>query len=453
MSTATAELSQSIYSPLKTSFINRTTTFGNKHFEGPDAERIFLNTETTQDISEFYGVKNEVDFLERFGKDLNTNEQFFYLVENQLKFLGEFVGHLKFSKTKYLLNEKKGFNFAGLNMIKMLRHTTSLAGENSREAHENTGLVNLFGKFEEDLLSGKNKMENGLLLSPPKDWNYGFAFYYQKTYDHNLKGYVVTLYPLRYPEERNQLTQSKKLLESLPADKDQYQSTENFLHNPFTENIPSLDEMLSITNISIADIREYEEFQSLMIKNLDKHISNYAQGIIQLHHDKNYLSKDEVKEKYLLLDTLRRYIFHRSKEIWEEKPQLSEPEKLFPYSSQSIVDRFSLSNPIPPIDMRTVMHYGRQKPATITGGGSCPVAKKSSSNSSLASEVLSGNSIESLTRNNIISESPMSKPGDQNDEGWINVCGHFIPWEDENLDDPSKWQTHCKCGVKLRPCK
>src|SRR3989344_2638741 len=149
MSTATAELSQTFNPALNNTFINKTTVIGSNHFKGPDSEKILLNSEMAQDISEFYNVENELDFLDRHGPKLSQEEQFFYLVENQLKFLGEFVGNLKFNKIRYLLNDRNGFNFAGLRMVDMLAHTTSLAGDNSREGYENTGLVKLFEKFEE----------------------------------------------------------------------------------------------------------------------------------------------------------------------------------------------------------------------------------------------------------------------------------------------------------------
>lgn len=396
---STAEISYSFQTAPTPYFVNTTTNFAPRAYTGP--ETIFLDPEKTRDIHEYYSVENELGFLDRYGTRLNQEEQFFYLIENQLKFLGEFVGKLKFSKIRYLLNEKNGFNFAGLRLIDMLKHTTSLAGNESREGFENTGLVKLFKKFEEDLLSGNNQLQNGLLLSPPKDWNYGFAFYYEKQYDPFLGEFVINMYPLRYVEEKHQLVQSQKILSSVRDDATNYQTTEDYLAQPLLDAVPSLDKMLTFTNITANDINQLDQFQSIMEEHLGAEISLYAQGIIYLYQHRNNISEKELGDKYVFLETLRRSIFNQAKDVWENKPQLRKHyDKFEPVSSHPIIDQFPLSQQLPVINMERVLFYGTQMPAVIVGGGSCPVTQKSTSISSLAENVMNGNSIESMTQNN-----------------------------------------------------
>jgi hypothetical protein len=399
MSFATAELSQSAFPASANNFINKTTVIGGNHWHGPASEKILLNPESSQDISEFYNVNNELDFLDRYGSKLTQEEKFFYLVENQLKFLGEFVGELKFSKIRYLLNERNGFNFAGLRMTEMLGHTTRLAGNHSREGYENEGLVKLFNGFETDFFSGKNEFERGLILSPPKDWAYAFAFFYEKRFDPFLNGYVVDMYPLRYQEQRNSLTESEKLLRSLPGNQQIQQTTEGYLSTPISEAVPSLQEMLKLTSVSAADVLQAEKFQGLMEAKLGAEIALYSRNLINLQERKSLMSDADYAREFHFLEKLRRSIFHQAKELWSQKTEtgnLQLPADLA--SSHSIIDRFAISNNQPVIDISRMNYYADQGPATITGGGSCPVPQTSTSNSSLAEKLENGRSIESVTR-------------------------------------------------------
>lgn len=372
-------------------------------------EPIHIDKEQSKDISDFYSVENEVNFLNRYGGRLKQEEQFFYLVENQLRFLNEFAGHIKFSKIRYLLNEQNGLNFAGLNMIDMLGHTTAYAGDRSREGYENMGLIKIFEAFEEDMKSGKNQMTDAVLLSPPKGWDYSFAFLYKKHFDPFLGEQVVDMYPLMYDEKSEQLTESKKVLDAInPSNKNSYRTTEDYLTKPVLDTVPSLKQMLDITKISADDVAMSNQFQELVEQYLGPQIATYARGIMELYEQRDILSSLEYKKRNDFLELLRRSIFNEAVEIWKNKPHvLHQHESFEPHSSHRIIDRFTTINPVPMIDLQRMHSYGSQ---TIKiSGGSCPVAQKSTSNSSFASSLEGGRSIENALAQNSINSSSTSE--------------------------------------------
>lgn len=414
---------------------------------------ILLDQDKSKDISRYYSVENELDFLARYGSGLKPEEQFFYLAENQLRFLGEFVGHLKFSKIRFLLNGKNGFNYAGLRMIDMLKYTTDLVGD-KREAYENLGLAQIYKAFENDYRDGMNKLQKAALLSPPKDWDYAYMFYYDKKYDPFLGNFVVDMYPLMYEEKRQQLDNSRRLLFHLnPSNINRYQTTEDYLTMPFIDSALTLERAISLTGISQADIQESEKFQETIERFLGPEISFYAQGIIELYSQKQTLSPSEYQKRFSFLELLRRSIFNKAEAVWKNGGVIRHENQIWPPSSHSTIDFAAMSAAAHNLDMAEVLFYGQQKSATITGGGSCPVAISNNSNSNLSDSLSNGHSIEHL-----ISSSSLAKDSDPKKDPSLCPCGqppaaHFhCPGENDKCKHPiivGEGTTQCpSCGLK-----
>ena len=288
----------------------------------------------------------------------------------------------------------------------MIGAAPDIAGEGKREYWENQGLLRIFEAFEQDYLSSANQLQNAVVLSPPENWDYGFLFHYEKKYDPYLGEFVVTMHPLRYKEQRNQTEHSKKLMSQIsPYSSEIYESTHDFLKKPVFEGTINLADVVQILELRKEDIERAEAFEHLMESTLGQSIAFYAESIIQLHNKKPLLSSKEYLKELSNIETIRRGIFNKAKEAWKNKNEsFPQSTSYSPPSTHSIIDQFSLAD-FTQAHFFELEGYAKSSESTVTGGGSCPVAQKTTgSSTNLISELSHGNSIESIIAKNTVSQ-------------------------------------------------
>lgn len=244
-------------------------------------------------------TKNEVDFLRRYNH-LPVEQQEYYIRENMLGFLGEFVGEIPYKRITYLLQED-GAYYAGIRVRDSYERAAELAGgAGTRTWYETEG----FKKSEDALISAKQDNTNvtaATILSPPKNADYGFAFHFEKG-GHNsaLNSDVLYTYILEYPERRDELGNTHTLARQLASQEEtetSYQQTEDYLTTPFLYDeeydgnpLVSLLHTLDIDDQKIADS---QRFQQEMLDQLHIWMRDYFQGV---YHAANVTDSPEAEQ-------------------------------------------------------------------------------------------------------------------------------------------------------------
>lgn len=227
---------------------------------------------------------NEVEFLRRYPH-LPIERQEYYIKENLLGFLGEFIGEVPYKRITYELKED-GAYYAGIRVRDSYERAVEREGYGSRTWYETEGFKNA-----EDALLAIQDDETSLvaatILSPPKVADYGFAFHFEKGgYDNELKSDVLYAYILEYPEIRGALDNTHAVARQLVGyekAEETFQRAEDYLTTPFlhdeNQSRNPLTRLLTTLHIDEQKIAYSKRFLDEITNQLGSWIHDYFSGI------------------------------------------------------------------------------------------------------------------------------------------------------------------------------
>lgn len=323
-------------------------------------------------IFDYYSVENEVNFVKN-NPDISDKDKKFYLQENVLRFLGEFVGKVPYAKISYFQKDQDLY-FPG--MQKSAKETywdTALKmGADSREYAEAIG----FSKINQAFAEGANF---SYWVSPPSNMegfgDYGFVFAFVK------EGEKIDEYILRYDEKKGDLKESKQILGD-----DKYCQENDFLRNPYSfvlkdPHIEGLSKLMR-DKLKIDDqlILQSERFDKLIDQNVRSWLEEYSQLVIK---------GDNLDKSKQLISAIYNYVSHLNLHINKYQEIQYSPLIYEEENKQHIFVHFS------------------QKESVVEGGGSCPVSTSS-------------NDILAISKNGIVSYKEAS---------WLNQKNDKTEWE------------------------
>lgn len=298
-----------------------------------------------QSIFDFYSVPNEVRFVQELTK-LPTEDKVFYVKENVLRFLGEFVGKVPYTKISYLLKDH-GLEFAGIRTAPVYERSALMTDGLSREADEWVG----YRKIENALL---DKTPGITWISPPKDANYGLVFHFQKNPDTQQ----VDEYILRYTEPSEEVSISQQVLKTLQPNL-AFMNTSAFLRNPLSSSQPDLDLKTLLTHLGVDsdEIETSKLFEAEIKKRIwPSVVKDYFKAI----------STGDIEEGKRLLIAY----FNWAQDIKKEIDNM--PTFLFKEIQKKPISPFE--HPF----AGAIVYYSGQA-AIVVGGGSCPVTRAGNS--------------------------------------------------------------------------
>lgn len=333
-----------------------------------------LNYQETENkqatIYDHYDISNEAKFL-RKAEGLSLAEKQFYIRENILGFLGEYVGKIPYKRISYILKDGR-LTYAGLNAMDSYWKTANLAGQGSREWYETLGM----DAVQQALESGYNgmKVNQAAIISPPKNANYGLVFNFSdQGFDSVLQGNLIHEYILRYDETKGEVENSRKIASGLSFEElgDRFTTAEDFLQSPILsfsrDSSAELERILRIMGFDEHSLEDSLQFEQAILQ--DTRISawtdKYFKGITELSGlEKGSAEYSLVKGE---LEVLLAGIYNRAKDI-KAGAKLKEH---FP----STASKIAIVDPIFENPWEELDYYAHKRPVSISGG-SCPTAKK-----------------------------------------------------------------------------
>lgn len=377
-------------------------------------------------IFDFYSIQREVDFVKTHS--MSPEEHSFYVRENVLRFLGEFIGKVPYTKIAYL-QKGETFDFAGIPVAKSYKKAADLAGKESREQAEFEGFRAVEKAFE-------NGCTKAVWVSPSKDANYGFVFYFEK---HNS---AVHEYILRYDEPIGSTDMSKVIFSRLThreGESEKLHNAHDFLRRPVFDNEHPLniEAVLQTLDIGNEKIQASKQFEVNVSRYVDPLIAMYTAEIQQLtfidkHTDPKTFEKHEKKAKNLLAA-----IYNLAEEIVKQ------------HLLHLRGERSAHPEDAPPIhNIAAIADYFANKKQPMTAGGSCPVTQESSnpfSNDTLA-KILEGGKL--TLRDSL---DTLNGKGDRYPDYECPNCKTMLPGEKKG--DEGSWKTHCPHCKQSINCK
>lgn len=367
-------------------------------------------------ITDYYDVENELGYLLKYTKSQTPEQQATYIKDNIEGLITEFAFKVPYRRKSYII-QGTNFCYGDVRMIDMLKKTTEVAGEGSRTAMENVGLIKVFQLFESSIRNFGSPIESPLIISPPKEWDYGFVFYYEPEFDRSSKTWFVKLHVLWYPEKRNEISKSKDILYNINPSY-QFNSTKEFLENPIFDltKVPNLAAVMKAVGISKQDVSLSQQYEQI-IKNdplITSGINEYTKTIFKIYNAlKNHpnpeklmktMFENEIGELRSLITGMytigkklkdqidQRFSLHDYRQL-EYSPTILNPHQFAPDANY----------------MLAIIHqHARQQPALVVGGGSCPSIKRVSTNGFVSSlnaveSIMAGDSVENLMAQNLLS--------------------------------------------------
>lgn len=366
--------------------------------------------ESHNSIFNYYSILNEIAFIKNIHH-LPHKEKEFYVRENVLRFIGEFVGKVPYTQISYL-NDGRTLTFGGLPIHDSYKKAAQLAGRDSREQFETDGFKTIHDFFTSEKYDGR-KEENKIAwwISPSKIANYGFVFMFTDDYSLELGKPIVREYILRYSEPLGSVTKSNEVLSSIGVIPTDFHRPEEFLQKPLFKYSHELPEdvarTLNILGVDAQSIAQSSRFEQLARTKLAPWIDLYTRGIIQTAEELSQHNISATEQKVLLhireteLKTLLTAIYNMAQEIETDNIMSQTP---LPYQNG---DQFIAA---------AITMYGRNKQAVVTGGGSCPVTKPTKD-----SDFISNNDIHRLLKEGYFIENIFNKNLSK-DEKELFVC-------------------------------
>ncbi|PIZ62626.1 hypothetical protein COY16_03775 [Candidatus Roizmanbacteria bacterium CG_4_10_14_0_2_um_filter_39_13] len=331
-----------------------------------------------QSIFESYSPINDAERLQDL-EHLSPEQKEYYIHENVISYLEEFVGNISVKKLTGILKKDGTLSMLGTDVTDMYRHSAQLAGIGSREDREKHGLDQIITQINQ----GANR---ALWISPPKIANYGFVFaFVADEYDEELKGRPIREMLLRYDEDFHSVDQSKRIYHTicqqiapdLPST-DSLMSYEDFLANPIiyqSQDNSDLTFLPDAVGISTDDIERSEVFRKNVLPKISPFLQRYSTLIqemsqLDLQHNAGKVRYLE-EEAQLMIGAM----FNTARAI--ERLMSEDHIDLQQYRrDQDLLREFD--NPIHSQEMMmlTASRAYQTESLTILGGSNCPVVQK-----------------------------------------------------------------------------
>lgn len=348
-------------------------------------------------IFDFYSVKNHVLFLRKIS-NIPDAEKRFYLQEDVLKFLAEFVEKVPYTKISYQL-KPDGLEYGGINIARVYQEAADKAGFNSREYFDNEG----FKKIHKEFALGRDNI--AFSISPPISSDYGFVYLWTKEKDE------VSEYLLRFDEERGKLDKSNKILRVLTGQS--YEKPEDFVTNPITyltDNANTdLKLLLTATGIRSQDIQTYFQFEAKVKKTLSPWIDFYINRVIELAQQNFPVNSFDVYEKEL--ETILAAIYNKARDI-------KEGFNLDFYPVQHVDKISPKQESLMFYDLGSIYNAAESRPLKVSGGD-CPVTEEKTNEYGFTSP---NDIIKALSNNATVESLVKPKFDAKNDPGLCQQC-------------------------------
>ncbi len=350
--------------------------------------------EFTQSIYESYNAFNEAERIQKL-QHLTPEEKSYYISENVISYLEEFVGKIRIKKLSGVLKEDDSMEMLGTNLTEMYNHAAYLAGEESREYSEKKGLDLIAQRLNE----GNNR---AIWISPPKLANYGFAFtFIVDNYDPDLGGRPFREMLLRYDEPLKSIKTSKSVHSSLvnriglnEPDSSQFTSDLDFLAHPLVykhDEFADIEALYEYLDISPEDVRHSEEFRLQVMPVIDTYLHQYIDIIQQMSaYD---LSHPNMQFRQLEQDAnnIIGAMFNIGRMINRQMSIVDTPKERLEQDSLQLQQLSRVSNQQEMMMM--ARHMAGYEELVISGGSNCPVVQTGIMESQLFTNIGSGMSI------------------------------------------------------------
>ena len=340
-------------------------------------------------IFRYYSVENEVDFIKK-SKELSQETHEYYLKENVTRFLEEFIGKIPYTTIPYEIDHN-GFSYAGLHIMSSYRRAALIGGE--REKAEVDG----FEKIETHFINNASDYSTAFLISPPKEWDYGFIFILEKDDLGRVKEYVI-----RYNEDMYSLTKSAKIFLHINGGGSLPKTADDYLRNPICtksggsrDNLEAILRYLDVDDRRIIEARIFEDYIS---SRLNLWIKKYSDIISSL----SFFEPQSILYKYGIIEAKKILLT-----IYQQAEKLKKEAE---HNSAHIQRYNSLHYEIEPLDLsllfsNTAKIIKGELPKTEEG--SCPSIIRGSSlvsgfvaNFEMIISLSSGISIEKIVKEN-----------------------------------------------------
>ena len=341
----------------------------------PTRER---NVVQEQSIFESYRPINDAERLQDL-KHLSPEQKEYYIHENVISYLEEFVGNISVKKLAGILKNDGTLTMLGADVTDMYKHSAQLAGIGSREDKEKQGLDQITAQINQ----GANR---ALWISPPKLADYGFVFtFVADEYDERLNGRPIREMLLRYDEEFHSVEQSTRIYRAIQEQVapdlpliSTFLNYEDFLANPIIYQSQSnfdLSFLPKAVGISADDIERSEVFRKNILPKISPFLQRYSALIqemsqLNLHSDSENIHHLEEEaqlmigamfntaravERLMNEDHVNLEQYHRDQELMREFDD--------PWLSQEMM-------------MFAANRAFQTESLTILGGSNCPVVQQ-----------------------------------------------------------------------------
>ncbi len=340
-----------------------------------------------ESIFNFYSIPNEVSFLKKV-KGISSEDERFYLRENVLRFFGEFVGKVPYTKISYKVKNGDLF-FADMQVMRTYKETAEMTERGSREWAEYEGMDKVRKGLAYDEIS------SAFMISPSKIADYGLGFYFKK------RGDTIDEYILRYKEGLGMTSVSSRIQTGITKKPTFYTSANEFIANPlFFSTDTSWAQILNLPEVGIdmASIEKSQLFEKRIEQELGGWIDEYANEVRRLAlYDSDSPAYKEKEESVKILFVA---LFNMAQAIKDDidKPGTSVPSVFYDGDPEAI--RY---------------FYNREEEPLITGGGSCAVTTRSNGRHGF----LSSHDIHSLMKDGKTAESEFTGEKAKDDP---NLC-------------------------------
>jgi len=327
-----------------------------------------------QSIFDSYSVVNDAERLKKLAH-LSPREQSYYISENILSFLEEFVARIKVKKIAGVLKDDGSMEILGVNVSDMYRYSAQLTGPGSREWYERKGLDMISKQFTE----GKNR---ALWFSPPKMANYGFIFaFIADEYNQKIGGRPLRELLLRYDETISSCEKSTTIYDQMKEriglnapSACNFETPEDFLSSPLIYQHDSFEDIKSLYNavgVSATDAVHAEVFRKKILPKIQPWIDAY----VHIVQEMKIYDLDAENARRLALknkaELLLGAIFNTAKIIHRQdnKSTAQDQKQLAMFDRSSEWDRdFTLT-------MAESMYRYENVQTAIIGGSNCPVTQ------------------------------------------------------------------------------
>lgn len=339
-----------------------------------------------QSIFRFFNVSNEALFDRDLKRvDLPQKERDFYKQENLYRFLGEFAGQVPYTTISYVLKDD-GLYYGDINTSSVYEATAQMTDSGSREwaeyeGHQNT--LSLLAQHNEPIVA----------FSPPKIADYSFAFVWTKgEYDEALGGTPVTMQAVRYDEPMESVDATANAALQLVPESNLgiFPNANSYIANPFVvDSSVGIKDIMGAVGVDSSGVDKSRLFEERVRHELAPYANAWTQAVEEAASTEP--GTIEHTRHMSRLETMLEGIFNMATNI--HKGTAHQEWNNYAPTQHAATDQER--------QYMMLAAYAHQKPATVSGGGSCPVVASDKSSNGLRYEFQNNRTIEQILHRGI----------------------------------------------------